>query len=189
MSTSPSQPAAGAPVEGSKQVELLISLAREQAIESTKDADAIEGKARSVAQMATVFFAASQATVGLLLATRPANAPQVSSTVAWAAVVLGALALLSVLFMAWRVLRLHRLVTQDALEPEVLEQLLPFAEDANLRVPTYLLDRLVEVARSRRTAATDKADALRFLYAAGYVSLAASGSQILLGIIVAFATR
>jgi hypothetical protein len=174
---------------GAKQVDLLISLAREQALEATKDADAIEAKARAVAQLATVFFAASQATAGLLLAARPESVRPVSDAIAWTTAGLGVLALIAVLLMAWLVMRLHRPVGQDALKPEILERLLKFAHDGNVRVPAYLLNELVDIARSRRNAASTKASALRWIYLAGYGALAASGVQVLLGIVMAFATR
>lgn len=173
--------ASGSPPEN-KQVPLLIEIARSQVDEAYKVSERLDGKARTLLQAATVFFATSQAAIGIQLAARSGRDPA-PWWVATVAALLGVIGLIGVGFTARRAMRLQEPADQKAVDVERLRtDLFHFAEDNDPRVPRFLFEMLTKVVIDRRTKNAEKVKGLAKVQFWATVALASSGTALLVGI-------
>lgn len=175
------------PSDDSKQVELMIGLARDEMAEAFRTADALETKARSVQQLATVFFAAGQAAAGVLVASGAKAAP---TGVAIAAGVLAILSLLAVAVGALLTAKLQEPADQKTLDIKALEgKLFGYAEKSDSRVPRFIYGELAEIVDHRRGKNKTKAEKVDTVQWAAYAAVVFAATELALSVIYTFIAR
>lgn len=180
-------PAADGPSDG-KQVALLIDLAKDQVKEAYDVAQALESKARNLAQVSTVFFAASQTAVGIQVAvTATTSRP---TWVAIVATVLGLAGLVAIAMAAFRTVGLQEPQDQMTVNIDTLtKKLVTFAERDDERVSRFMLGELGTVAKGRRTKNAAKVIALGKVQFWAYAALGSSSAALFFGLVVSYFYR
>lgn len=171
-----------------KQVPLLLDIARDQVDEAYRIADLLESKARNLLQAASVFFAASQAAVGIQIAAQ--SDASIPSWMVIVAAVLAGSGLVAVAVTAYRAVRLQEPQDQQTISVDGLcVRLLPFAEKDDPRVPQFILNELSGIVRARREKNARKAEALKTVQFWAYFALSASTTALFFGLITAYCVR
>lgn len=188
MATPADIPVGTAPPNDGAQVALLLDIAKDQVDEAFEVAKALEVKARSLLQVATVFFAASQTAVGVQVAIRAdSDRP---GWVALVATVLGLLGLAGIGMAALRTVKLQEPQDQLTIDVDTLsDRLIEFAERNDPRVSRFMLGELSSVARDRRTKNDRKIDALAKVQFWAFAALGASACALLFGLVVSYLYR
>ncbi len=171
-----------------KQMDLLITLAKDQVKEAYDVAQALEGKARSLVQVSTVFFAASQTAVAVQVAiTTTANRP---TWVAIVATIVGLAGVLGLAMAAHRTVQLQEPSEQLSVNVETLtKRLVDFAERGDPRVSRFILGELGTIAADRRTQNAGKITKLDKVQFWAYMALGASTLALFFGLVVSFIYR
>jgi hypothetical protein len=171
-----------------KQVPVLLDIARDQVDEAYRISQLLESKARNLLQAASVFFAASQAAVGIQIA-----AQADASLPTWMAVVgavIAGLGLFGVVMTAYQAVRLQEPQDQQTISVDGLcMRLLPYAQRDDPRVPQFILSELAGIARTRRTKNEQKAAKLEAVQFWAFVALGSSAIALLFGLITAYSVR
>jgi hypothetical protein len=173
------------PSSDGKQMDLLLSVVREEMAEAFKAADTIDTKARSAVQIATIFFAASQAAVGVIFTGdgRPGTV--------WVLALAAGLGLFSLGALVWAArstMRLNSPDDQAAVDVVVLrEQLAYYAERGEARVSRFMLDLLTGITQTRREANETKAGKADSAVAWAYAALYGAAAEILIGMLATIA--
>jgi hypothetical protein len=165
-----------------------LDIARDQVDEAYRIAELLESKARNLLQAASVFFAASQAAVGIQIAAR--SDVSIPTWMLVVAVSIAGLGLLGVAMTAYCAVRLQEPQDQQTISIDGLcTRLLPFAENDDPRVPQFVLNELGRVVKDRREKNATKATALRAVQFWAFLALASSTTALFFGLITAYSVR
>lgn len=171
-----------------KQVSLLLGIARDQVDEAFRISELLETKARNLLQASTLFFAGSQAAIGIQIAAK--SGKQAPTWMAVLAVFVGVVGLLAVARTAVCAVRLQEPSDQKTVSVEGLcVRLLPYAEDDDSRVPKFVMQELASIVRARREKNAEKVIALEAVQFWAFVALGSSATALLLGLITAYSLR
>lgn len=173
---------------GQAQVGVLLDIARSQVDEAYRISELLETKARNLIQWSSVFFAASQAAIGVQLAA--ASNRFVPSAIVVLACTLALIGLLALGAAVWFATRLQEPQPQAAIDVRILVVgLLPPAQRDDPRVPSAIARVLAEVVETRRDENGTKAAVLAKVQIAALVALGSSGTGLFLGLITAYSLR
>ncbi|HTU15937.1 MAG TPA: hypothetical protein VMF31_12155 [Solirubrobacterales bacterium] len=163
-----------------KQTTLLLEVTRAEMAESFRISEVLDAKARTLPQISTVFFAASQVAITFILTGSEEPVP------AWltvTALALGVLGLIAVAACLVRVVRVQTPVDQAALKVEVLnDRLFSFAADGDERVSRFMLQEMTDIVVKRRKENSKKAKSFKRTQLLAYAAIAISGLQLMLGL-------
>jgi hypothetical protein len=171
-----------------KQVPILLDIARDQVDEAYRISELLESKARNLLQAASVFFAASQAAVGIQIAAQ--SEISIPTWMLLVAVAIAGLGLFGVAMTAYRAVRLQEPQNQQTISIDGLcNRLLPFAERDDPRVPQFILNELGRIVSDRRDKNESKADALKTVQFWAFLALGSSTTALFFGLVTAYSLR
>jgi hypothetical protein len=160
--------------------ELILTIARDEAAEALRVSELLDGKARSLPQVATVFFAASQAAVAVILG----NASDVSLWIALAAAILGLAGLLAVSACLVLAVRVQTVEEQSTLNVRDVREYVEAESEKGHKPPMWLLvGTFTQIVEDRREKNDEKADAVEKAQRVSYLAIGLTSSQLLLGLI------
>ncbi len=181
-------PTGAAPSNDGAQVALLLDIAKDQVAEAFNVAQALETKARSLLQVSTVFFAASQAAVGVQVAVKAGETRP--TWVALVATLIGLSGLVGIALAAVRTVKLQEAQDQLAVDVDTLStRLIDYAERDDPRVSRFMLKELAGIAKGRRDKNKVKISALDKVQCWAYVAIGASTCALLFSLVTSYAYR
>jgi hypothetical protein len=172
----PTQLSAGAP-DGGKQLDLLLNSAIDMANDEFRRSERLDAKARHLLITAGGLFTIGMATTAGVL-----NALLAEDKVAgWVYPVLGGTALGSIVALliafAWSQ-EVGKVQQTDALDPDTLDEYIPFAEKGVEAVGKNLVSTYAQILRARRSNNAQRVGALKKLTIACGVAYVSSMAQL-----------
>lgn len=161
-----------------ERTDLLLDVARDEAKEAVRVSEILDTKGRTLPQVASVFFAASQLAVTTILT-------QLTDLPTWiliATPVLGVFGLVAVAYCLIRSIQVQRTTSQGAVEIAKMREYLEKGDDG--AAPSRLLLSVYsKIVENRRKNNKTKGDMLDQVQIAGIVAVSVTALQLLVGIL------